>query len=1192
MKALNPTRAGRLILAATTLLAATTVTPVLRAQAPPPAPAVNSPDGRDFDAAEALFRAASAGKGDPNKFKEAAEAFEKFLEKYKMLSPKSLDAKFRLAIARLQEGLHDDAIRHLRELIANQKIEMAAREMAQLLVAKALTMKASNLPAESEPQKVAQKKILDEGVKEYDTFITAFPRSRDMDSAQFLRATLLLQSESYDEALKGFAVVARIPTSPYNWESLMWIGKTFYIQANSLLAAKGGKEPAPEDVKKAMGLFDSAEPSLTKAYTSSGDVALMNEAVFFVGQMQLTRSQHVTNPDEAQQKTQQSGLLNASLEAFRAVRSVEEVVEAQQAKIASLEQQITLIPRGPDWMAAKNRIESLIEFEAEKRERFKTGQDQYLAARLAIARIFLFLHKTDEARTLMRHLLSQAELFAKDKDSHATVSALLGLTYAEQCAELSKKAKAPETDAAGRAAAEAALRTLTAKALETYQEFRKEFKGNPSGDNLALLVANLLVEQGDADQAEKIVAEGQEDYKDWRFTNEAMQILQAAALRKNDYKKALELCNKLLASNPKPEIEASTLFVKASVQQAQLRESGGGEALARATLETLKTLRDKYPNNPQSEDAWFMTCQILGGLDPKAAITELTAFLGKFAATGGQSPNTKTNVPTAQYLLGTTLAAVNERAKAAEAWKKVYELYPESDAAPGAYFKVFDVYNTDKDYPPALKLMEDFVTKYPKHENVYFAYSNIAEFLFSGALDKKGAGSSQSSVANVEAGAKKLLDYVDYEITNNLEKKRGDGSLLKIADRWLKELAKLPPYISLSEPQKQLWQKGVDGVTSAVERLLKDYPGSERMAEALERLVTVQNLRRKAQQADAAQVEAYFAKLMEQYGTTPLLQAKIQVALASFLYDNDAKRAFKVMSGPFKSAPPPVKVKDPDGTERIAATFTPSDYDRYLAGLFEEKQKDEMPPMIARLREEYPLGEDPAKASRNVLDAQAVALFWEAKQLQEQAKTTEAGAKFAELKTKFPKSPKTLEADYGVMLGEFEQTGQAKDDYIPRLSKVVNTQTGKSFELQAKALFFIGRIQEAKKDYDGAIETFEKIQIRYASAPQVAAAGLWKAAELAEKQAKGEPGYPVKTKQEKRAAAEARAAELKAAKAAEKPADTKPAETKDAGEKPDDPKSVPAPPTATKPASEKPGDPKKAPAQPATKPVPQNPPQK
>jgi TolA-binding protein len=1123
MKAQNVTRAGRLILAATIFMVSIPAAPVLRAQVPP----VNSPDGLEYEAAEALFRA--------EKFKEAGDAFDKFLTKYKMLSPRSLDAKFRLAISRVQEGQYDDAVKHLRELIANVKIDPAAREMAQLLVGKSLTMKASKMPADTAPQKEQQKKIFDEGIKEYDAFMTAFPKSRDMDSAQFLRATLLLQEDNYDEAMKGFAVVARMGTSPYAWESLMWIGKTFFIQANALLQAKAGKEPTPEEVKKAMGLFDNAEPSLTQVYLKSGDIALQNEAVFFVGQMQLTRSQHVVNAaEDPQQRKKQEDLLKASLEAFRVVRSVEEVVEAQTARIKDFETAITLIKPGPTFMADKNRIENLISHEEEKRDKYKSGQDQYVSARLAIARIFLFLHKTDEARTLMRHLLTQKELFEKDKDSQATIASLLCLTYAEQ--------------------------KNTAKALETYQEFRKDFKGNPAGDNLALIVANILVESGDADQAEKIVGEGQEDYKDWRFTTEANQILIAAALKKSNFKKALELCDKLLGSNPKPEIEVQTLFVKGSVLQAQLRETGD-VTKADAALETFNAMRDKYPNHAQSEDAWFYICQILTGRDPQKAVTELTAFLRKLGDKPGASTSTKENLPAAQYLLGSALAIVNQRDKAVEEWRKVYEKYPDSDAAPGAYFKVFDVLNEKKDYPAALKLMEDFVSKYPKHENVYFAYNNIAEFLFSGALDsKKGS--------DTEGGAKKLLDYVDYEIENNLPHKRGDGSLMKVADRWLKELSKLPPYLTLNEAQKQSWQTGVDGVTGAVERLLKDYPDSERLAEALERLVTVQNLRRKAQKTDAAQVEAYLKKLAEDYGKTPLVKAKIEVAIASFLAENDPERAFTVMDGSFNSVPDSPKVKDADGTERIAATFTPTDFDRYMGGLFDKKRNDDLTKTIARIRSEYPLGEneDLAKAPRNTLDAQAVALFWEAKILQEQGKITEAGAKFSSLKTKYPKSTKALEADYGVILGEFEQTGQVKDDYIQRLTKVVNTQTGKSFELQAKALFLIARIQEAKKDYDGAIETYEKIQVRYASAPKVAAAGLWKAAELAEKQAKGESGYPVKTKQEKRAAAEQRAAEQKAAKEKAKAEEANPADQA--------------------PGNEKPGDPQKAPAQPAAQPAP------
>jgi len=1096
----------------------------LQAQAPP----VSAGDAKDYEAADELF-----GK---KKFKEAAEALEKFLEKYKMFSPRSPDAKFRLAVSYVQLGSYDDAVKHLRELIANPKIEVPAREMAQLLVAKSITLKGFNLPTESDKQKEEQKTVFTSAIKEYDLFLTSFPKSNDIDSALFLRATLLLQSENYDEAVKGFGTMLRIPNSPYYWESQMWVGKTHFIQANSLLQMKAGKEPKPEDVQAALALFDKATPYLTEAYWKSGDVALKNEAVFFVGQMQLTRSMNVTVADEARQRQRQTAYLEGSLEAFRAVRSVEEVVEAQDAKIKDLERAIGFLPKGtPEYVSRKTRIENLINHEEEKKEKFKTGEDQYVSARLAIARIFLFLKKTDEARSLIRYLLAQKDLFEKDKESQATIAALLCLTYAEQ--------------------------RNTEKAVESYAAFRASFKGNTNGDNLPLLVSNLLVESGKPDEAEKVVAEGLEDYKDWRFTTESMRILTSTALKRNDYKKALELSEKVLALNPKPAIESQTLFIKASVQQAQALQSSD-PALADAAMATFKVVRDKFPDTEQAEDAWFNSAQILAGRDPAKAIPELTGYLAEVSGGGGKSENAKNNIPTAQYLLGTAFDRSNQKDKAVEAWRRVYEKHPESEPAAGAYFKVFDALNEKKDLAGALKLMEEFLQKYPKHENAYFAYNNIAEFLFSGSIgDPNAAKGSQASVENVEAGAKKLLEFVDFETSSNPEAKRGDGSLGKIADRWIKELAKLPPFLTLNEGQRGTWQKSVDGVVGAVERLLKDYPESERLPEALDRLVTVQNARRKAQKADAAQVDAYFKDLTEKYGKTPLVKAKIQVAHASFVAENEPQRAFMLMDESFRSVPEPFKArKAAESEERVVPTFIPADFDRYLGGLFDAKRNDDLTKVIDRVRLEYPRDEkaEVAAAPASVRDAQAVALFWEAKLLQEQGKVADAGAKFASLKEKFPKSSKALESDYGVILGEFDQTGQAKDDYIPRLSKVVNTQTGKSFELQAKALFLVARIQEARKDYDSAIETYEKIQLRYASVPKVAAAGLWKAAELAEKQARGESGYPVKTAKEKRAAADERAAELKKAKDASKPEESKPAEAKP-GEKPADPKPEPAP---------------------------------
>jgi len=62
--------------------------------------------------------------------------------------------------------------------------------------------------------------------------------------------------------------------------------------AGGMERLQGGKEASDEDVKLALTIFEkNALPPLAAAYTQSGDVAIMNEATYYIGQIQLTRSQ-------------------------------------------------------------------------------------------------------------------------------------------------------------------------------------------------------------------------------------------------------------------------------------------------------------------------------------------------------------------------------------------------------------------------------------------------------------------------------------------------------------------------------------------------------------------------------------------------------------------------------------------------------------------------------------------------------------------------------------------------------------------------------------------------------------------------------------------------------------------------------------------------------------------------------------
>jgi tetratricopeptide (TPR) repeat protein len=1110
------------IFAIASILAVCVLTPQLHAQLAPPAQPVTAGDAKEFNEARALFEA--------QKWKEARTALQNFVDKYKMFSPHSRDAKLMLAVVSIQSKEFEMGVKQLRDLIGDKSVQPEAKSMAQLTIAKALTMLAfDRFPiTDTAAQKGAQKKALENALAEYDAFFTMFPKSKDADSAYFLKGQVLVAMGSYDLSVPEFGnVLQKFPNSPLKWDAQIWIGKGQFIYASSLLYSfeKDKKEVPPADVKRAMDAYDNAEKALVATYQGSGDVALQNEATFFMGQMQLARHRYVTGKEKDKVDARKRELQEAALQAFRAVRSVEEVVDAQEQKIKRLEQAMQLnAPGTPDYMERKNRIENLIGIETEKVDKYKTGQDQYLAARMAIARIFLFLEKNDECRVLLRALQMQKEALEKDKEAPANVAAMLCLTYA---AQYRKIVEAKNKESAHKCAE---------KSLETYEAFRAAFKGNDAGENLPLLVANVLLDDGKAEKAEEIINQGMTDYKDWPYAADALRIQCGIALKKGDYAKALELVEKVLSSPLKEDVEAEMTSIKGNILREKGKEEGNAVDIDKALL-TFVNVREKFAKYPCAEDAWFAIGQIHSEREPAKAKPELEGFIAKFADGGGKSSNTDKNVPLAQYLLAKVLRDLGEKdPKSKEAailaYRKILEKWPESEVGPNVLFKIFEIYNEKPDYQMCLKLMEEFVAKYPSDENVYFAYSNMAELLFTGSLNTKTTpegktvSAGAAGIKDLEKGTSKLNSYVDYELAQEKMKvKRGDSALLKIADKWLEELRKMPSFMVLSPEQKLAWQKCVDNVITAIERQLKTYPKGTRLGEGLERLVKLQSLRLKAQQADAAQVETYFKDLAAKYGTDPLLKAKIQAKLAEFLFEVDPKRGFSVVGDAFQTVPNLIKEN-----EVVLPTFSPLDYDRYLTGLYEAKRHDEVVKVLKRLADEYPM--EGGTAPVNVTgEAQAVILYWEGKEMQEKGNNAGAGEKFSKLAKDYPKSAKKMEADYGVILGDLER-GTMKEEAqlreaLQRLAEIVKVSNTKTFDLQAKALFLMGRVYEELKDYDGAVGAYLKIADRFESVQKIAGDGLWKGAQILEKQAKGE--IKVLTPIERKAANDKAAEATKAA---------------------------------------------------------------
>jgi len=1019
---------------------------------------ITSADYKEYEAANELAKA--------GKFKEAIKAYEAFLVKWTDKSPQSRWVELSLGIAMIQEGLFDEAAAIFKKAGNNKNLPPDVQQSAFSYVPKAMALKASKLPATNDAQKEIQKKAFDEAIKEYDTFINNFKTSKELDSMQFTRASLLAAVGRYDEAIKGLAplIVAQKAASPTYWDARLLLARVHMSKVASLL---DNKDRSPDDVKTILAAFEEAQQHLIDVYAHArnADLALANNAVFDFANIQITRANLASTPEE---KTK---LLNQALDGFRGVRTTEEVVQAQEAKVAKLQDDQKLINQTREpvrWEA----YEKAIQREREKLDEFRAQKDQSLQARLSIVNIFLQLKKPDEARTLLKYATVLGEV-EKDIDAQRSIAASLTLTYIEQ-----KNA---------------------VEAEKAYQAFRDKHRATSEGEALPLGMANMYLGLNQPSKVAEYVDEGLSDYPGWKYTSEGNTVRAIAFSQDGDFNKAIESMQGALAKlekSPNQDSYASTLYSMATILQKKASTKKDPKAADEA-LAVYETIRQKFPGTVHDEKAHFSMCNMLAGKDPAKAAKELKSYIDKyttatpFLETKDDRPK---NIPVAWHLMATAQSQTSAKDEAIKTWQTLVEKYPDSLPAPGAFFKQNDIYKERQNWEASVNTMEEFIKKYPKHENLYFAYSNIAEVLM-----------TKGDAAGLDAGSKKLMELVEYEKANEVDKKRGDTALLRIAERWLSQNSKLPPYVTLSEDQKAAWKMGSEGAIAAVERLIAQYPKSGLVPEGLDKLVSAQKSRTTAGAIDAKTGEKYFTDLSGSVEDAAL-KAKINVALAAYLAEADPKRAFDILDKSIGNPPPPMMVPvdptKPEAQQVAVPTFSPKDYDSYLQGLFDAKRFPDMDAVIIRLRDEYPVTEGVAKVSKSVQDGQATGLFWEAKLLLAQGKTAEAGAKFEELKKKYSSSTKVMEADYGIILGKVDK-GEYEPDMLKRLSIIVNGRHT-NFELPAKALLLIARIQEHNGDIDSAIDSFIKINARYASAPEVAAEGLWRGAQLLERQVRGE----------------------------------------------------------------------------------------
>jgi len=604
------------------------------------------------------------------------------------------------------------------------------------------------------------------------------------------------------------------------------------------------------------------------------------------------------------------------------------------------------------------------------------------------------------------------------------------------------------------------LQSAKDKAVENYTEFQTAFKGDPLGDNMPVTLGNMFLGLGDPNEAIRYFDESLAIYPQGRFAGLSVVSKASAETRVGNLDSALQTFKDYLAKNPPPEIAVIAQTGLAGIYKDTQKWD---DAIA-----AYKVVQDKFPNTPQAIEAqyWIAIATQQKG-DNSGAIPLLDAFV--------KAHGDHQLAPLALYTKGAAEIALTQKDTGIATLTEVAERYPDSQPAPFTYFMRAQYLGADGKADEVITLMKQFIAKYPKDDKVFPAYDSIAQaYIATGRRDEA------------------LAAYREFA-ANYPDNPQAAEALFKIADLQRAAGEALGRYAALSPEERAQWKVVIEGSVASAEELLKKYPDSPQVALGLRILLQDQRLLLGAELKKPAEVEQYFQALADS-AATPMAKSKILFALADYVGEQDQARSLDIMTKAF----------DP------AIVYSPQDMDIYGLALLKQKKLDEALVVFNKLAADYPIptGSAAGQASPTVQEAQAFALFGQARVAQEKGQTAESGQLFTQLKALYPWSPKVLEANYGIAEALHGQ-GKA-DEALGLLTGIIRAPTATA-ELRANSMLLGGFLmldkskaatdpKEKEQFLNAAIDYFIKIAQFYGGVPQAAAKGLWEGSQLIEQQ--------------------------------------------------------------------------------------------
>jgi outer membrane protein assembly factor BamD (BamD/ComL family) len=635
------------------------------------------------DQADALF--------DRRQYKDAAAAYTSLLQAYPN-SEFAVPAQFHLAYADFLLGQFPPAVDLLHKLATSPNTPPEMLEDVALLLPQVLAQQAAGAPPADRNAGYAA------AVKEYENFISKFPKSASVEAALYGQAFAEYQMADYAGAARDLTRnLAAFPNTETTLDSEYLLAFTLATEANLAL----GDEKLPTVGRgAAIQNYENAEKYLRQIITRNTDISLANDAQFQLGETLLAHAQ--SSPPSAQAR-----LYQEALSAYRAVEPKAPMIAAQTARIERLSQAL-LAERRKGAAANRGYIRQLDQ--ARLREAGKLGalqakDDPVLTARLKAGAVFFQLERYDETRVLMTALLPEATR----PDDQKLALYYLPMTYAAQ----------KQVD----------------KAVAAYDAFQARYSGDPIAENLPLVISHLFMDgpKPDAARADHYLAEFNRLYPQSRRYGETALLEEATtAASLGHFNEAIGTLDKFLQGKPKRELAAAAALSRARII---LDQGDLSKALAAFT-----EVRHDYQERPEAEQAAFWIGYVTAKSGDAAGAGKL---LQAFVA---QNPQSKL-LPAALSTLAAVQQTTGAQDQALSTLADLSARFPGAPEAVSAYFQRANIYLGARKYEDMARVLDDFVAKYPSNDQVFAAEERIASLQSQAGQTEAAAATYQKFLA-------------------------------------------------------------------------------------------------------------------------------------------------------------------------------------------------------------------------------------------------------------------------------------------------------------------------------------------------------------------------------------------------------------------------------------------------------------